>query len=390
MDYNEHNADSPSPLLWTLMISMSIFFYISHRFDHALFRNVTLPYLVVLFFFLWFCLAYVLAEKGFAIPRILSFISLAGIASIPSGISRLVDLLPDSVQIEVITPPIPPLPNPPPPLCFIEATDEDEKQHAGPRNGTACFSSDSDSLTGLPSDDSLPAFSRHAPGTTSSTTSTDGSLPRGSSTQVVCSSLSGARLPSILHSSSPIRQRSSSISLPSSPPDSSPPCFQKFTVPDWTPPPSPHRHTLQWVINGSEESPSASSPPTSLNSLCVESDPTKKGFKAPSSFDASWSSEPRTSRSDQDPLDDNKHLNPFDQRIWKSQALQANVKTLKLEQSKQEAREELRDELEKIGATPEAKLYRDNKQLRLLNKHLNLAYDDKVGISFLPLCHLTI
>lgn len=64
MDYPEHNIDSPNPLLWTLMVLISLFFYMSHRYDHTLFRQVTLPYLVILFIFLWFCLAYILAEKG--------------------------------------------------------------------------------------------------------------------------------------------------------------------------------------------------------------------------------------------------------------------------------------------------------------------------------------
>lgn len=61
MHYHEQNVDSPSPLLWTHMILTSFFFGVSHRYAHTLFRKVTLPYLVILFIFLWFCLAHLLA-----------------------------------------------------------------------------------------------------------------------------------------------------------------------------------------------------------------------------------------------------------------------------------------------------------------------------------------
>lgn len=137
MDYNEHNVDSPSLLLWILMTLMSASFYISHCFDHTLFRSVTLPYLIILFFFVLICLAYVLAKKELAIPRILSFVILAGITSIPSGISRLVDLLPNHFRVDPVTPPLPPS------VFSIEVTDEDEKEQLDPEQGTLETNSES-------------------------------------------------------------------------------------------------------------------------------------------------------------------------------------------------------------------------------------------------------
>lgn len=266
MDYNQYDVNSPSPLLWVFMILVSVSFYIIHRYNHSLFRIVTLPYLVILFFFLWFYLAYVLTEEGFAIPRTLSFIILAGVASIPRGISRLVDLLPDPTPVDPVTPTPPPTPSHR--ESHMENTDIIDEGQANPENGTVSSSSDSHSSTGSTRDESPSSFSSHAPITTSSAASTNDSLPRERTAQVISSYSPGSTLPSIriLRSTSPMQPRSSSPSLspPSSPLDS---YIPRFTVPDSTPSSSPYLRTLQWVMKGSEESPPITSPPSSPNPL---------------------------------------------------------------------------------------------------------------------------